>query len=205
MYAMERQGRATQFVAWAWVVAVHAALAWLLLQGGRGSPMTTEVQRLRLSFITLPELPPPVSPRHSDDEHGKTTVRPPAAWRPAVAVELPESSSLQTEEPLMVAGPDLRAQTRPWSDRQDPPGFPADPLRSRTARLPGGERGDTYRMREPPSLARGLAAVAGLFGDPGPPCPRIQARIAGLLPGTSPRERELLEEELRRDRQQCRN
>ncbi len=59
-------------------------------------------------------------------------------------------------------------------------------------------------MRPPPSPKRVMDFIARAFGDPGPPCPRIQANIAGLLSAASDRERELLEHELRRDRELCR-
>ena len=49
-----------------------------------------------------------------------------------------------------------------------------------------------------------MGFIARAFGDPGPPCPRIQANISGLLTATSDRERKLLDEELRRDRELCR-
>ena len=99
---------------------------------------------------------------------------------------------------------ELLEQGRQWAREQSPPGFQATPLRSRRAQLPGGDRADAFRMRPPPSPKRVMGFIARAFGDPGPPCPRIQANISGLLAATSERERKLLEEELRRDRELCR-
>jgi hypothetical protein len=59
-------------------------------------------------------------------------------------------------------------------------------------------------MRQPPSPKRVMDFIAKAFGDPGPPCPLIQANIADLLSATSERGRRLLDEELRRDRELCR-
>ncbi len=59
-------------------------------------------------------------------------------------------------------------------------------------------------MRDPLTPARVVGFIGKLFGDPGPPCPRIKDGIQGLLTATSDRERELLDEALRRDREYCR-
>ena len=60
-------------------------------------------------------------------------------------------------------------------------------------------------MRDPVSPASVMNAVAKGFGDPGPPCPRVKARLYGLLTSTSDKDRKLLEEELRRYQQFCRD
>jgi hypothetical protein len=100
----------------------------------------------------------------------------------------------------------LLQQGHEWARQQAPsPTFTQDPLRSRRANLPGGEQADTFRMREPRSPASVMNSIAKAFGDPGPPCPRVKARLHGLLSATSDKERKLLEEELRRDQQFCRN
>ena len=59
-------------------------------------------------------------------------------------------------------------------------------------------------MRPPPSPKRVMSFIARAFGDPGSPCLRLQANISGLLAATSDRERKLVEDELRRDRELCR-
>ena len=58
-------------------------------------------------------------------------------------------------------------------------------------------------MKEPVSAARIVERIGEAFGNR-PVCPDIQGRIAGLLTANSDRERELLDEELRRDREYCR-
>jgi hypothetical protein len=50
-----------------------------------------------------------------------------------------------------------------------------------------------------------MCFIARAFGEPGPPGPRIQANTSGLLSATSERERKLLDEELRGDRELCRS
>lgn len=55
-------------------------------------------------------------------------------------------------------------------------------------------------------IASGIGQFLGLY-PPGynrDPCPRIRSNIPALLTATSDRERELLSEELRRDREYCR-
>ena len=52
------------------------------------------------------------------------------------------------------------------------------------------------------SPARVFASIAHVFGDKDP-CPSIQSRLSGLLASTSDHDRELLQEELRRDRAYC--
>lgn len=59
-------------------------------------------------------------------------------------------------------------------------------------------------MREPISPASVVAGIGKLLGGPGyttDPCPRIRDNIANLATGGPS---ELLDEELRRDRQLCR-
>ncbi len=108
----------------------------------------------------------------------------------------------------MVSSPssaELIEQSRAWAHPQAPePSFTSDPLRSRRAQLPGGDAPGRFRMREPVTPAQALAMVGKLFGDPGDPCPRIRSQLNGLLTAASDRERELLQEEVRRDREYCR-
>ena len=104
------------------------------------------------------------------------------------------------------AADELLEQGREWARQQTPaPTFASDPLRSRRARLPGGDAPGTFRMRDPVTPARVVEAIGTLFGGgPSSPCPRIGSNIPHLLTATSDRERELLQEELRRDREYCR-
>jgi hypothetical protein len=94
-------------------------------------------------------------------------------------------------------------QVRQAASDQAPLSFTNDPLRNRRAQLPGGDRRGSFRMKEPVSAASIVERIGEAFGNR-PVCPDIQGRIAGLLTATSDRERELLDEELRRDRAYCR-
>jgi hypothetical protein len=94
-------------------------------------------------------------------------------------------------------------QARQVATDQAPLSFASDPLRNRRAQLPGGDRRGSFRMKEPVSAARIVERIGQVFGNR-PVCPDIQGRIAGLLTAASDGERELLDEELRRDREYCR-
>ncbi|MGH8062081.1 MAG: hypothetical protein ACREO7_08720 [Pseudoxanthomonas sp.] len=204
MQANERQERATQAVAWLCVVAVHAGLLWLLVQPlSRGPADRGEQVRLRLVFLEPIRQPSPavVAPLAP-----VATARALSARTVSQSDLLPRSAASATEPTSnsAVSAAELLEQGRQWAREQSPPGFQPTPLRSRRAQLPGGDRADAFRMRPPPSPKRVMDAIARAFGDPGPPCPRIQSNIAGLLAATSERERGLLQEELRRDRELCR-
>lgn len=199
-----RQVYAAQVAAWLGVVAVHVGLFWVLTYQDRESRPLENGARLRLLFIdpvlrSTPPSPPTPSPvpqaqiRHSVS----------APKRPAVVLSpAPTVANSTSDLPMTTA--ELLEQGRNQAREQAAPSFAADPLRSRRPQLPGGDRRGSFRMREPLSAARVVGFIGKAFGDPGPPCPRIQARISGLLTATSDRERELLDEELRRDREYCR-
>lgn len=205
MWTNERQERATQAMAWLCVVAVHAGLLWLLVQPlSHGHADSVEQVRLRLVFLEPIRQPP--SP-------AAVVPLPTVAWARAMPARtvnrsnrLPRTAAPATEpvSDSTVSTAELLEQGRQRAREQSPPSFQAAPLRSRRAQLPGGERADAFRMRQPPSPKRVMGFIARAFGDPGPPCPRIEANIAGLLSATSARERKLLDEELRRDRELCR-
>lgn len=204
MQAGERQERATQAMAWLCVVAVHAGLSWLLLQPlSRGQADRREQVRLRLVFLEPSRQPSPavvasLAPVATARALSARTVRRPNLLpRSAASATEPASNSAASAAELLEQG-------RQWAREQSPSDFQPAPLHSRRARLPGSDRADAFRMRPPPSPKRAMHAIARAFGDPGPPCPRVQANIAGLLAATSDRERKLLDEELRRDRELCR-
>lgn len=198
----ERQERATQAMAWLCVAAVHAGLLWLLVQPPSAGPADkSEQARLRLVFLEPVRQPAPATSLPT-----VATTRAMPARTANQPVRLPRTAASATEPmpDYSASAAELLEQGRQWAREQSPPGFEATPLRSRRAQLPGGERADAFRMRPPPSPERLMGFIARAFGDPGPPCPRIQSNIAGLLAATSNRERKLLEEELHRDRELCR-
>lgn len=196
-------GRSNQLIAWLCVCVIHAGLFWLLLVQGRVE-RTTDIKETRLRLVLMqPALRAAAptatasipSPKRSTQAFNTPKVehaRP--APRPIDSAAPPSASTVATQELLQQAGA--------WT-REPVLSFVADPLRSRRAQLPGGDRQGAFRMREPPSPARAMESIASFFGDPGPPCPRVQARLNGLLTATSEKDRELLQEELRRDRQFC--
>ena len=198
-----KQGYATQVAAWLGVMAVQVGLFWVLTYQDRESRPLENGVRLRLLFVdpALRSTPSPPTPSPVP----QAQIRPSASApkRPAVVLS-PAPTIANPTSDLPITAAELLEQGRDQAREQAAPSFAADPLRSRRPQLPGGDRRGSFRMREPLSAARVVGFIGKAFGDPGPPCPRIQARISGLLTATSDRERELLEEELRRDREYCR-
>jgi hypothetical protein len=194
MRTSERQERATQAMAWLCVVAVHAGLLWLLLQPlSRGHADRREQVRLRLVFLEPIRKPPPIAvvplfPVATTRVVTTRSTRQPIALPP---VDAP--AAIKSAPDSAVSATELLEQGRQWAREQSPPSFQTAPMRNRRAQLPGGDRADAFRMRPPPSPKRVMGFIARAFGDPGPPCPRIQATIPGLLAATSERERKLLD------------
>lgn len=201
MESRDRQQQVAQTVAWLWVVMVHAGLFWWLTHQERRTFPEQGDERLRLVFVAAS---PPIAaekttpnPRPARVKLGKA----PVAQAAVVAAPLPVEQTGQPVDPVASAG-GLLEQGRQWARQQAEPDFDATPFRSRRARLPGGERAGVFRMGEPPSPARVVGLIAQAFGDRDP-CPDIKSRISGLLAASSDSERELLHEELRRDREYC--
>ena len=206
MRTSERQERATQAVAWLCVAMVHAGLLWLLVQPlSRGQADRGEQLRLRLVFLE-PIRPPSPKAAVPLPPNANATARAMPTRTAGQPKRVPRTTASATEpvSNSTASAAELLEQGRQWAREQSPPDFQAAPLRSRRAQLPGGDHADAFRMRPPPSPKRVMDFIARAFGDPGSPCPRIQANISGLLTATSERERKLLEDELRRDRELCR-
>jgi hypothetical protein len=205
MQGSERQGGATQAIAWLGVIGVHACLLWLLMRQAPGAANLDDGPRLRLVFVAPARpLPPPASPPRSSVPTAQIPRSTPTARRPLVVLTAPVA---QTSEPAAPAADQLQEQAREWAARQTSPTFAADPLGSRRAQLPGGDGRGRFRMKEPLSPQKILQKIGGMAGGPGysqSPCPRIASNLSGLLAATSEHERELLDEELRRDREYCR-
>lgn len=196
-------GREGKLAAWLIVGLVHAGLLWLLTTHTAREPNAQPESRMRLLMLD-PTPRAPITPP-SPALQPKLHIIPPRAVTKTVVADTASPTAPSPTTPPADANALLR-QGHDWARQQAPmPTFTQDPLRSRRAHLPGGERGDTFHMREPRSPASVMNSVAKAFGDPGPPCPRVQARLHGLLSATSDKERKLLEEELRRDKQFCRN
>lgn len=200
------QGRMTRWWAGLFVILLHVALYRLLVASAPApvrSPQEDHRVRLVLSPAASTTRPPP-SPAPIVAGSPRAARSPP---RPAAATitALPWDASAAVAEPSL-------AQDH-WGSPSPPPAsspgdFSPDPLRSRRARLPGGDRGERFRMAPSVSPAKKVVTAIGmLFGGAGyaaDPCDRIRENIAGLLPDTSPQGRQRLEEELGRDRDHCR-
>jgi hypothetical protein len=206
MQGSERQAGATQAIAWLGVIGVHACLLWLLTRQAPDVANAEDGPRLRLVFVTPARpLPPPVlHPRSSSVPPIRTPRDASIARRPAVVLSAPAERS---SEPAPSTADQLQQQGREWAARQASPTFATDPFSSRRAQLPGGDGRGRFRMKEPLSPQKILQKIGGMAGGPGysqSPCPRIASNLSGLLTAASVRERELLDEELRRDREYCR-
>lgn len=151
-----------------------------------------EQVRLRLVFLESIRQPSPIEAASLPSLDTTRAVPARAVSRPAGAPRTVISTTGSVQDSSLSAA-ELLEQGRQWAREQSPPGFEATPLRSRRAQLPGGGRADAFRMRQPLSPKQVMGFIARAFGDPGPPCPRIQANIPGLLAATSERERKLLD------------
>ncbi len=202
------EGKAERLIAWGLVAGLHIGLFWLLTYTPMARRIDSDPVRMRLVLlprVVLPTSPAvPVAPlANPDAPRRKPQARiiepvqpriddPPVAPPDAVPVPLEKTA-------------DWQQQARDVAREQgasDAPTFAPDPLRSRRARLPGGERRDTFAMRQAVTPADVAGFIGGLFGA-SPPCPRVRENIAGLLTSTSARDRELLQEELRQQRDYC--
>ena len=211
MRSKEWRGSGAQVAAWLGVLVVHAGLFWLLTCQGRLTTQPGNGERLRLVFVPRSRQTAPAAP-------SGPVVLPPRSSRPArVAIQpRPIDLAAPARPPLPTPGAgtaeaipslDGTEQARQSAQTREPLSFAADPLRNRRAQLPGGEGRGRFRMKEPLSPQKILQKIGSMAGGPGysqSPCPRIASNLPGLLTATSERERELLNEELRRDREYCR-
>lgn len=206
MQGSERQENVTRVAAWLGVIGVHACLLWLLTRQAPSVPAASDGPRLRLVFMApaRPPLPPPVVRQRSPVPSTETGRHAPAPRRPSVVFSPP---AVQASEPATATADALLEQGRDWAREQAAPAFGTDPFRSRRAQLPGGDGRGKFRMKEtlsPQKFLQKIGSMAGGAGYSQSPCPRIASNLPGLLTATSEHERELLEEELRRDREYCR-
>ncbi len=203
-----RQGNKDPLWAWAIVIVLHGGLLYLGWQGGSARP-GTEVepaeQRLRVRWLQPPARPvitaSPASPTTARQAQS-TITGPPRLPIPTLAPALPDDDWQLPVAPT-IQGMDVG----PAVSGVDAVSYADDALAlaNRPVRLPGGADGGRFVMRPQLSPADVMAKVAQLFGDPGPPCMRVRARIRSLATEVSPQARALLEEELRRERQFCGN
>ena len=203
MQGSGRQGGATRAMAWLGVIGVHACLFWLLTRQTSVVPAASDGPRLRLTFVepARPAMTQPLARRPSSAPSAKAA---PASSRPAAVLYSPAT---QTSAQTTITADQMREQAGEWAREQAGPTFTADPFASRRGQLPGGDGRGRFRMKEPLSPQKVLQAIGEMAGGRGysqSPCPRIASNLPGLLTATSDQERELLDEELRRDREYCR-
>lgn len=208
MQSKERWGSGAQVAAWLGVLLVHAGLFWLLTCQGRLTAQAGSGERLRLVFVPRLRQTAPAAPSDSlvFPPQRSRPVRPAIQPRP-IDLAAPVAAALPAVSPAEAAPSGWAEQARQSVQTREPISFAADPLRNRHAQLPGGDGRGRFRMKEPLSPQKILQKIGGMAGGPGysqSPCPRIASNLPGLLTATSDRERELLDEELRRDREYCR-
>ena len=206
---MDKQGLRTQGIACLCVLLIHAGLLWLISLDTWSVHLRDDGSRTALVLI------------HDTRSRNTETT----AADPALSTSSLESSPLPTKRtelaasirlpPAALATPassaELLAQGREWARLQiTSPDFTNDPLRRPPTHQTLGEDQDRFAMRKPITGDQVLSGIGQFLGlhPPGyttDPCPRIHRNLNGLLTATSNKDRELLEEELRRKQQLCRN
>lgn len=192
--------------AWLVVAAVHAGLGWLLLRASivRVPAGTLGDDALQLTWIEPPSPADPGTPadraapvRGMGRKPERRVVRAPIEGAAAPVVPQPPAPAAGLSAVFL-------EQARRLTHAAPGGAVAADPFANRDARLPGHEA-SAFRMREPRSLQGALRKVGALFGGAGystDPCPQIRKNVAALGNGEGS-ERELLQEELRRQRAYC--
>jgi hypothetical protein len=186
------------------VVAWHVA-GWWLLHATRMATGSGADAALQVVYV---DLPPPRGEAPHARTAGSARRRRPHAGHAAAARKT--TAALQAPPATPSAAPSLPPQdalVREAARRAlagDPPP-PRDPFADRPSRLPGHDVSGRFRMAEPVTPARVVAAIGALlFYPPGydpDPCPRNAANIGNLLAaGDSPE----LQLELDFERRHCR-
>lgn len=202
-----RQERDGRYLAWLIVVVVHAGLFWLLSTQRSGELRTQHDSGMRLVWLPPPAPPKPatVLPVHSTSLRVMPTSVP--RRMSTAPIEQPTIPVPAVTAPADAAT--LLEQGRAWARQEAASNdFVGNPLRSRHAQLPVGEVGGHFTMRRQLKGKEIVAGVGQFLGlhPPGyetSPCPRVGRNIPGLLTSTSARDREMLQEELRRLREYC--
>lgn len=200
----DRDGRRSErLIALGLVAGLHLGLFWLLTCTPVARRADSQESRMRLVWLPAPAAKVADVPQTAD-----------RAPRPRLQARIVEPTQPRIETPSMAPPAtvarekpvDWQQQAREAARQQETsagPSFAADPLPDRRAQLSGGDRGGRFAMREAVSPADVAGFIGGLFGSYPPPCPRVRQNIAGLLTSTSNRDRQLLQEELRQQRECC--
>lgn len=196
-----------RIVAWMTVIAVHAGLLWILVLVPR-EPQAVRGHEVRTRLAILPARPdaPPLLHTPSVRPQAQATSAsdmPPSSARYLPSAAAPPRQDQATPGRVPV---DWSERARDWVQAQETGPAPgaADPLRIGRSAALQDVRAEAFRTSEPVSVHRVLQGIGELFGgSPPSPCQTATANIPGLLTATSARERELLQEELRRQRRYC--
>ncbi len=207
---MRNESRVERVIAWGLVAGLHIGIFWLLTYAPVARRVDTDPFRMRLVLIPKALAPnSPVVPVAPLVTTGQPRRKPQARVIDAVQPRLDDAMVAPVSAvPAPIENTvDWQQQARAVVRQQaasDAMTFAPDPLRSRRARLPGGgPRRDTFVMHQAVTPAHVAGFIGGLFGGYPPPCPRVRENIAGLLTSTSGHDRELLQEELRQQREYC--
>jgi hypothetical protein len=193
-------------LAWCCVLIAHVLALWWLTRPHAATQPGIESDGLDVVWV---EPARPVAPTPPADVPPQPAPSATASVQDEVDRRLEAPSiSTPTAEAVIDPAPALSAvfieQGREWERQQhSADDFARNPLTHRT--VPRAEpRRDSFAMREPVSPASVVASIGKLLNGPDyttDPCPRIRDNINNLATGGPS---ELLDEELRRDRQLCR-
>ncbi|QQP95806.1 hypothetical protein [Lysobacter enzymogenes] len=193
-------------LAWAVVVAAHAALLWLASKALMPQRPPAAGDQLTLVWLPPPPAaePPAAVAASSPRAHSAAPPRSPPPR--AVAAAEPDSGLTAVEIAPVAAVPAVAAETSaepavapsrtPW----DPPPPSPKPFASRPPPLPG-QGAQRFRMRPPRSIAAAVEGVGRLFGGGGPSdCDETRKNIRDLAVLGA----EAVAQEVEEERRNCR-
>lgn len=199
-------------VAIATVIALHLLLYVSLVNTGSiREQSSSNMPRTALVFVDRPKRSVQVDHRFSQNMTSPVT----KADAEAVSHRIEDRAPLVSDRPVKVppqaAGEGVSSVPLNLSlgeDYASRPDFRSDPLANMASDRLASREGERFRMRGPitgKQVIEGAAQMLGLWppGYTTDPCPALERSIAGLLPDTRPRSRELLREEIRKRQQYC--
>lgn len=206
----ETQG--SRFAALVLVLLIHLFFYKVLTSLTVGDSPSQDVELRTELFFVRPHVvevkrPSTRFPVESDDFKKKQTVPKMRTSTPSTSSPIPTTEL--TDKPLKQIESSLQPDQmiRKWSEnsRQEMD-FKQDPLRSRIARLPGGNSRLSMRTADnsPQRLLRRIGSIVGGRDYDPDPCPRNRQNIAALSTSMDEGERAALMRDLEFDREHCR-